>query len=121
MHRITRIVCAAAAFAATAGGTACRRTAANEAVQPQPATMLRVQNQAFLDMVVYVVSQSGGRLRLGTATGSSTTTLRIPSNLLFGTTSLRFIADPIGGAHASVSSTISVIPGDTVVMTIPPS
>jgi hypothetical protein len=35
-------------------------------------------------------------------------------------TPLRFIADPIGGNRASVSQEITVVPGDTVVLTIPP-
>jgi hypothetical protein len=33
---------------------------------------------------------------------------------------LRFIADPIGGARPSVSEEITVAPGDSVVLTIPP-
>jgi hypothetical protein len=38
-----------------------------------------------------------------------------------GLTQLRFIADPIGSTRASVSEEITVAPGDTVMMTIPPS
>jgi hypothetical protein len=40
--------------------------------------------------------------------------------MVSGLTPLRFIADPIGGRRASVSQEITVSPGDTVVMTIPP-
>jgi hypothetical protein len=40
--------------------------------------------------------------------------------LIAGLTPLRFIANPIGGNHASVSEEITVAPGDSVVMTIPP-
>ena len=83
-------------------------------------TTVKVENQAFLDMNVYVLPQGGTRLRLGTATGNSSTVLRIPANLIFGPTTLRFVADPIGGTHAEVSTSILVTPGDQVIMTIPP-
>lgn len=117
----------ALALAALAGASACTTPAqtgagADASANPSKAvTTIRVVNQAFLDMDVYVLPQSGARLRLGTANGNSTTTLAIPSNLVFGATQLRFIADPIGGQHAEVSTSILVSPGDQVVMTIPPS
>jgi len=40
--------------------------------------------------------------------------------LVSGLTPLRFVADPIGGNRASVSQEITVAPGDTVVLMIPP-
>ena len=83
-------------------------------------TTLRVENQAFSDMNIYVV-QGGQRVRLGTANGNSTTRFRIPANLIFGPTSLRFIADPIGGRRSPVSDEITVSPGDEVGLVIPPS
>jgi hypothetical protein len=86
--------------------------------QSQP-TIVQVDNLGFQDMDVYAV-RSGQRVRIGLAPGSSKTNLTIPSNLVSGLTSLRFIADPIGGRRASVSQEITVAPGDTVVMTIPP-
>lgn len=119
---LRRLVLAVLIAAATAGAAGCSMSrSGNQGAQAQPVTMLRVENQGYLDMNVYVVEASGARRRLGTATGSSTTTMRIPPNLLFGATQLRFIADPIGGARASVSQSITVLPGDTVVMTIPPA
>lgn len=105
------------------GAAACRsgtQANASGSTVPASATTLRVVNQAFLDMDVYVVAQSGARMRLGTATGNSGTNMTIPSSLLFGPTTLRFIADPIGGSHAEVSTSILVNPGDRVEMTIPP-
>ena len=87
--------------------------------QNQP-TVVQVDNQGFLDMNVYA-ARSGQRVRLGTATGNRKTNLNIPPGLVSGLTSLRFIADPIGGTRASVSQEITVAPGDTVVLTIPPS
>ncbi len=87
--------------------------------EPVPPTRLRVDNQAFLDMTIYVY-RSTQRIRLGTATGNSVTRLTIPANLIFGATPLRFQADPIGGSRAPISSEITVSPGDEVILTIPP-
>ena len=87
--------------------------------QNQP-TVVQVENQGFLDMTVDA-ARSGQRVRLGIANGVSKTNLTIPSTLVSGVTPLRFIADPIGGNRASASQEITVAPGDTVVMTIPPA
>lgn len=88
--------------------------------EPVPPTRLRVENQAFLDMTVYVY-RSSQRIRLGVANGNSTTRFTIPANLIFGATPLRFQADPIGSNRTSVSQEITVTPGDEVTLTIPPS
>jgi hypothetical protein len=82
-------------------------------------TIVQVDNQGFLDMTVYT-SRSGQRQRLGIAPGNSKANLQVPQILMSGLTPLRFIADPIGGNRASVSQEITVAPGDTVVLTIPP-
>ena len=92
----------------------------DETAEPVPPTRLRVENQAFLDMTIYVY-RSSQRIRLGSATGNSVTRLTIPANLIFGATALRFQADPIGGSRAPISSEVTVSPGDEVVLTIPPN
>jgi hypothetical protein len=83
-----------------------------------PTTNVRVENRNFLDMTVYVL-QGTRRVRLGTATGVSTTVLRIPDNLLFGTTSLRFQMDPIGGNATPISHEVATQPGDEIILIIP--
>jgi hypothetical protein len=93
---------------------------ASQADAPAPErTDLVVQNQAFLDMTVYVLRGSE-RVRLGQATGNTTTRLRIPARMLAGPTPLRFLADPIGSNRTPTSSEILVSPGEEVVLTIPP-
>jgi hypothetical protein len=52
--------------------------------------------------------------------GHQNTVLRVPPVLITGVTPLRFIADPIGSSRASVSEEITVTPGDSVMLTIPP-
>jgi len=88
-------------------------------VEPTPVTRLRVQNQAFLDMTIYVY-RGPQRLRLGTANGNSTSRFTIPASMIFGATPLRFQADPIGSNRASISEEITVSPGDEVTLLIPP-
>jgi hypothetical protein len=82
-------------------------------------TTLQVDNQGFVDMTIYAL-RSSQRIRLGTAVGNRKTDLTIPPALLSGMTTLRFIADPIGGSRPSVSQEITVEPGDTVGLMIPP-
>jgi hypothetical protein len=86
---------------------------------PSEPTVVQVDNQGYLDMTVYA-ARSAQRVRLGTATGNTKTNFPIPQTLITGLTPLRFVADPIGGRRASVSEEITVAPGDTVVLTIPP-
>lgn len=116
-------------LAATAAVAACAQSSTSTAsgdvvpsdtsARPQAGT-LRVDNQAFSDMTIYVIESSGQRQRLGTATGNSTTTLRIPARLLGGARALRFQADPIGGTQAPISQEITVVPGEVIELTIPP-
>jgi hypothetical protein len=96
-------------------------SATRQAGPPQPETTVRVENRNWLDMNIYVLRAGGQRIRLGQVTGSSTRTLRIPSNLIFGATPLQFIADPIGGGRLPVTQSIVVVPGDEVVLQIPNS
>lgn len=84
-----------------------------------PATVLRVDNRNFRDMVVYSVN-SGQRIRLGLATGLSLTDLRIPPHALGGSRELAFMADPVGSSRTAYSESIYVVPGDTVSLMIPP-
>ncbi len=102
------------------GVTACNAFSRGSGTSSQNApTIVQVDNQGFLDMDVFAV-RSGQRVRLGIATGNSKTNLTIAPALVGGLTTLRFIADPIGGSRASVSQEIIVAAGDTVVLTIPP-
>lgn len=84
-----------------------------------PPTALRVDNQRFADMTVYA-ARLGERVRLGLAAGHSNTVFTVPRGLIGGLTTLRFIADPIGGAAPSVSEQVTISPGDSIVLTIPP-
>lgn len=88
---------------------------------PQPTTRLRVENQAFLDMTVYVVNDGGARQRLGTVTGNTTQEFVIPPYLIGPANSIRTIVEPIGSNRTGISSSLSVQPGQMVTLTIPPN
>jgi hypothetical protein len=87
--------------------------------QPQETTTLKVDNQSVADMTIYAI-RSGQRIRLGFATGLKVSTFTIPPSIIFGATPLSFLADPVGSNRTPVSDQITVTPGDTVTLTIPP-
>jgi hypothetical protein len=119
--RVSRIAMLSILMCSLAIGVACSgNKKEDEAAEPVPPTMLKVENQAFLDMTIYVY-RSSQRVRLGIANGNSTSKFLIPSNLIFGSTPLRFQADPIGRNRQPISQEITVTPGDEVVLTIPPT
>ncbi|MEO5815174.1 MAG: hypothetical protein ABIT20_07830 [Gemmatimonadaceae bacterium] len=119
--RVSRIAMMSLLMGTLALGAACfGNKKEDEAAEPVPATMLKVENQAFLDMTIYVY-RSSQRVRLGIANGNSTTRFVIPANLIFGSTPLRFQGDPIGRNRQPISQEITVSPGDEVVLTIPPT
>jgi hypothetical protein len=118
MRAITRHLWQYAMVAALAIGIACRAKP-NELPEITPITRVTVDNRNYLDHTVYVLRGSE-RIRLGNATGNQRTTFRIPPNIIFGGTALRFIADPIGARGAPVSDEITVHPGDNVSLMIPP-
>lgn len=105
---------AAAAFAFACGPL--RTSPLNQ----QPQTTLKVDNQAYLDMTIYVM-RGAERVRLGLASGSSSSHFVIPADVMMSATTLRFVADPVGSSRASISEEVNVRPGDEVVMQIPPA
>jgi len=102
-----------------ASTTACYGKGKN-APAPIARTTVRVVNQGFLDRNIYVMRGSE-RIRLGTVSGNSSSTLTIPATIVPSLISLRFVADPIGGRAPAATEEITVSPGDEVVLTIPPS
>ena len=101
---------------------ACAKQGTEERPQTnatRPRTTVRVENRNFLDMNIFVLRNSQ-RIRLGTVTGSSTQRFTIPANLIFGVSTLQFLADPVGGSRTPVSNEIRVTEGDEVTLVIPP-
>ncbi len=95
------------------------RNRAEPGIIPDEPTTLKVENDQFNDMHIYVYRGSQ-RIRLGTATGKSSTTFKIPKYIVSGVTTLQFEAVPIGGNGATRSETITVNPGEDLVLHILP-
>jgi hypothetical protein len=104
-------------LAAIAG---CHARKPDTGAAPEAGATLTVENQGFTDMTIYAVSGTTGRVRLGQVTGNTTQHLSIPGYLVQSGGTLRFIADPIGGARRPVSDELLVSPGDSLTLTIPP-
>ena len=117
MHR-NRSLLATGWIVVTMAGCAGRSTAEPGIIPDEPAT-LSVENNNFSDMRIYV-HQGGQRIRLGTATGNKTSGFKVPKSVVFGATSLRFEAVPIGGRSSSISETITINPGEAITLRIPP-
>ena len=86
---------------------------------PDMPTYLRVENQALSQATVYVW-ESSARRRLGTANSLTSTVMQIPSSMIFGPTPLRFQLDFLAGNRTPLTESITVIPGDTVILQVPP-
>ncbi len=101
-------------------GAGCNRNRVQTEIDPNAPTIVVVDNQAFLDMTIYVF-EGARRVRLGMATGHSQTKFTLPKYLVRSITPIRFQADPIGSDRAPISNEITVSPGDEVTLRIPPA
>jgi len=106
-----------------AGVAACSHAAkhAGDRDDVQLPARVHVENRAFLDMNVYVISDGGSRTRLGTVTGNTDAEFVIPDYIVGPANSVRFLVEPIGSNRAPISNSLSVRPGETVTLTIPPN
>jgi len=113
----TRIAVATGLVALALAG--CSQNQADTGIIPNQSTILKVDNQSFNDMRIYVI-QGGQRIRVGTANGKNTSTFKLPKSVISGFTTIRVEAVPIGGNGASISEEISIIPGDELELRISP-
>jgi hypothetical protein len=102
--------------AAAAGGCATSRQLAEA---PPEKTVLKVDNQGFADMNIYVLPEASNRVRLGTVTGTTSAYFTLPNYLVRSARELRFQALPIATPRGPLSQSIVVSPGDPVGLTIP--
>jgi predicted small lipoprotein YifL len=103
-----------------AGVAACGRRGPETGIDPDAATVVVVDNQAFPDMTIYVY-EGARRVRLGIAGGLKQTRFTLPRYLVRTLTAIRFQADPIGSSRTPFSNEIQVSPGDQVTLRIPPA
>lgn len=112
------LACAGVCFSLIAGA-GCAPRAAPERIPPATAATLRVDNQAFLDVNVYVL-RSGQRTRLGMVTALTTRTFVLPRTLVGTATTVQFLAAFIGSNRAPVSEEVVVWEGDEIELRVTP-
>jgi hypothetical protein len=112
MRTMRFIIGVFAVSAALGSVSACSRNnmAAGDVV-PASAIGVHVQNDNFLDVDVYVVSE-GLPTRLGTVSGNSSGNFVIDGSL--ASQDLRIVATPIGGNGRASSGTVVASPGQTI-------
>jgi hypothetical protein len=115
-------VCLAAVLVAVVPAACAKNTSPSpedNGPQVDVRTRVRVVNQQFNDMTIFVVTASGQQIRLGLASGTSTSVFDIPPTLLAGgITTLQFLAVPIAGFRNPFTQQLNVQPGDEVDLTI---
>lgn len=99
--------------------SACAPRSPREEIVPGTTATLRVDNQAFLDVNVYVL-RSGQRTRLGTVTALTRHTFVLPSTVVGTAVRVQFLAAFIGSSRAPVSEEVLIWEGDEVELRIPP-
>ena len=87
----------------------------------QVTTRVHVENQNFLDANVYVIGDGGARERLGMITGNTNQDFVIPDHIVRPANSVRFMIEQIGSNAAPISESLTIRPGETVTLTIPPT
>jgi hypothetical protein len=107
------------AVALLVAGCAHRARAGGEPT-PQAETAVKVDNQNFLDMDVYV-RREGQRIRIGMVPGLSTRVLMLRPDIVGNGSELQFEMHPIGARRNPISERITVNPGDVIELTIPPN
>lgn len=103
----------------TLAAAGCGGNKSGPGLIPEERTVLRVDNQSFNDMRIYVI-QGGQRVRVGTANGKNESVFKLPKTLISGYTSIRVQAVPIGANGSSISQEITITPGDDLSLRITP-
>ena len=104
--------------AITLAAASCARSAGTTPTDRDATATLIVDNQSTLQATIYV-HRGAERLRLGTAAALTETSFAIPQALIFGPTSLRFEASPLGSRQTPISEQIVVGPGEEIRLRIP--
>ena len=109
------------AAALTAGSAGCARNQPDQDPAPEEAAVVRIENDNVISMRISVVrAPSGAEYRLGTAPGAQVSTFRVPRSLVTGLSEVTFQVTPMSGGFQRFSRTITISPGDTIVLRIPP-
>ena len=116
--RVNRLmVLAGLGIAAVAG---CSRNTVDTNLPPEQTTSIQVENENISDMRISIRrAPSGATYRLGTARGAQTTSLAVPRSIITGVNEVTFEITPISGGMRTFTRTITISPGDTILLRIP--
>jgi hypothetical protein len=92
------------------------RTAQASELQTDEA-VLTVQNEYLNDVAVYAI-RAGSKVRVATVYGFKTETIPIKASILSGAGSVRLLIEPLGSVASHVTEPITVLPGDSVELTV---
>ena len=112
MTAFTRTLLAVASVTLLAGGCAHNSRAMDDAGSVDERTVLRVTNNNWADMTIYLL-RSGMRQRLGTVSSQSSQTFIVPSHAISSSSEVYLVADPIGTMRTYTSEPIVFYPGQT--------
>lgn len=100
--------------------TGCSRYKVDTNLPPEETTSIRVENENISDMRISIRrAPSGATYRLGTARGAQTTSLSVPRSIITGVNEVTFEITPISGGMRTLTRTITISPGDTILLRIP--
>ena len=116
--RVNRLfVLAGLGIAAVAG---CSRNTVDTNLPPEETTSVQVENENISDMRISIRRPpSGAVYRLGTARGTQTTSLSVPRSIITGVNEVTFEITPLTGGARTFTRTITISPGDTIILRIP--
>jgi hypothetical protein len=101
-------------LAIMAGGCAHAGRAARERnFCPTPTAVLYVQNDNWLDVVIYAV-RGGTRYRLGEVVSFQSGKFNLPSTVVSISSDIYVVAHPIGGAYEYYSPEVMLGPGQNI-------
>ncbi len=86
-----------------------------EAPVDQPDVTVRVTNEEWLDVTVYVIYHAK-RFRLGRVTTGNTEVFVVPEGLIVGATELQFLGIPLSSRENRLTEPLIVSPGDEVTL-----
>jgi hypothetical protein len=100
---------------ATGCATTTSRGAQRQARAAEPAQTVRVvvDNQNWLDMNVYVQTESGARIRVGSVATGQTGVFTVRNTMIVLAGAFRIIGDPVGSPVTSQTPLLYVQPGGT--------
>lgn len=104
---------------ASASGTSDNPFASARTRAPRDGPVeVRVENNAYLDMHIYVVYSAGQQRSLGMVTGLTRRTLVIPAQVIQTLSGIQLFADPIGTDRGFLSPPVLASPGQRIRFTI---